>query len=158
MTDNAGASTPRVLFIDDLQVGQRFTSVETRVDRDELVGFAERYDPQPFHLDDERARSTIFKGLAASGWHTASLSMSLLVDTLPFAGGVVGLSVEVSWPAPTRPGGVLHVDGHVAAIERTGRSSGVVTMKSRTLNQRGEAVQEMTARLLVQARPKIGPN
>ncbi|MFC3692557.1 hypothetical protein [Chenggangzhangella methanolivorans] len=61
MTDNAGASTPRVLFIDDLQVGQRFTSVETRVDRDELVEFAERYDPQPFHLDDERARSTIFK-------------------------------------------------------------------------------------------------
>ncbi|MFX5506234.1 MaoC/PaaZ C-terminal domain-containing protein, partial [Acinetobacter baumannii] len=80
----------------------------------EIKQFAQQYDPQPFHLDDEAAQQTFFRGLAASGWHTAALTMRLLVDTLHIQGGIIGAGFdEFRWPRPTRPGDVLRLEAEV---------------------------------------------
>ena len=92
------------LYLDDLQVGQRFTSKTHVVDAAPIKAFARQFDPQPFHLDDDAAKDSLFSGLVASGWHTAAITMRLLVERgLPLAGGVVGAGGELSWPRPTRP-------------------------------------------------------
>ncbi len=144
-----------LLYLDDLHVGQRFVSQEAGVSEDEIKAFARDFDPQPFHLDEEAAKSTFFRGLAASGWHTAALTMRLNVGSLPLAGGVVGMGVELSWNAPVRPGDVLHVESEVEEIapSKTRPDRGVVTMLSRTLNQKGEVVQTSRAKLLLFRRP-----
>jgi acyl dehydratase len=104
------------LYLDDLRVGQRFTSGSLRVEEAEKA-FAARFDPQPFHLDESAARASMFGGLAASGWHTAALSMRLLVDGgAPIAGGVIGASGELAWPRPARPGDVLTVETEVLQV------------------------------------------
>src|SRR5258705_13524570 len=93
------------LYLDDLQVGQRFTSAAHSIDEAQIKAFAREYDPQPFHLDDVAAKGSLFGGLAASGWHTAAITMRLLVESgLPIAGGVIGAGGEVNWPRPTHPG------------------------------------------------------
>ena len=106
----AGRSTT-ALYLDDLRIGQRFISGSLTVEEAEIKAFAARFDPQPFHLDESAARASLFRGLAASGWHTAALSMRLLVDGgAQIAGGVIGVSGELAWPRPTRPGDVLTVE------------------------------------------------
>ena len=140
------------LYLDDLHVGQAFTSAVHVVDEDQIKAFARQFDPQPFHLDETAAQATIFKGLAASGWHTAAVAMRLLVEGgLPFAHGIVGLGGEVAWPRPTRPGDTLHVDSEVVEIRpsRSKPQQGIVTVRSTMLNQEGEAVYLLTAKLLV---------
>src|SRR5262249_52917687 len=98
-------------FIDDLHVGQRFGSGREPIGAEQIKAFARQFDPQPFHLDSEAAKDTLFQGLAASGWHTAAVTMRLLVETgLPIAGGIIGAGAEISWPNPTRPGDVLQVE------------------------------------------------
>src|SRR5690349_11831757 len=93
------------LYLDDLHVGQRFTSARHTIDETQIKTFAAQFDPQPFHTDEEAARATLFKGLCASGWHTASITMRLNVESgLPLAGGIVGAGGEINWPAATRPG------------------------------------------------------
>ena len=105
------------LYLDDLQVGQRFTSKTHVVDAAQIKAFARQFDPQPFHLDDDAAKDSLFSGLVASGWHTAAITMRLLVERgLPLAGGVVGAGGELSWPRPTRPGDVLQVESEVLEI------------------------------------------
>jgi acyl dehydratase len=105
------------LYLDDLQVGQRFTSKTHVVDAVQIKAFARQFDPQPFHLDDDAAKDSLFSGLVASGWHTAAITMRLLVEGgLPLAGGVVGAGGELSWPRPTRPGDVLQVESEVLEI------------------------------------------
>src|SRR5262245_20208069 len=105
------------LFFEDLEVGRRFTSSEYVVDRVQMTTFAAEFDPQPFHLDDATARSTLFRGLAASGWYTAAVTMRLQVTSgLPIAGGIIGLGGELAWPAPTRPGDALHVENEVIEV------------------------------------------
>ena len=105
------------LYLDDLQVGQRFTSKTHVVDAVQIKAFARQFDPQPFHLDDDAAKDSLFSGLVASGWHTAAITMRLLVERgLPLAGGVVGIGGELSWPRPTRPGDVLQVESEVLKI------------------------------------------
>src|SRR3989441_5506452 len=102
-----GASKPasNALFLEDLQVGQRFSSSFHTIDEAQIKAFAAQFDPQPFHLDGEAAKATLFGGLAASGWHTAAITMKLLVESgLPLAGGIIGSGGEISWPKPTRPG------------------------------------------------------
>lgn len=102
------------LYLDDLHVGQRFTSGVHALDTAQIKAFAGQFDPQPFHLDDEAARSTLFAGLVASGWHTAAITMRLLVQGgVPIARGLIGVGAEVSWPRPTRPGDVLRVESEV---------------------------------------------
>jgi acyl dehydratase len=145
-----------MLYLDDLYVGQRFTSGTYVIDEARIKEFAGEFDPQPFHLDETAAQASIFKGLAASGWHTAAIAMRLLVTGgLPFANGIVGLGGEISWPRPTRPGDVLRVDNEIVEItpSRSKPQQGVVTVRSTMLNQNGEAVYLFNAKVLVMRRP-----
>ena len=106
------------LYLEDLHVGQRFSSGTLSIDEEQIKAFARQFDPQPFHLDADGAKSTLFEGLVASGWHTASVTMKLLVESgLPLAGGLVGAGGELSWPRPTRPGSVLHVESEIVALK-----------------------------------------
>src|ERR1700692_3977406 len=99
------------LYLDDLHVGQRFTSATHVVDAAQIKAFARQFDPQPFHLDEEAAKGTMFGGLVARGWHTAAITMRLQVESgLPIAGGMIGIGGEMNWPRPTRPGDVLRVE------------------------------------------------
>src|ERR1700687_5137648 len=105
------------LYLDDLHVGQRFTSATYAIDEAQIKTFATQFDPQPFHMDEKAAERTLFNGLAASGWHTAAITMRLNVERgPPCPGGVVGAGADLSWPAPTRPGDVLHVESEVVEI------------------------------------------
>jgi acyl dehydratase len=157
MTNGTGdRQTP--LFLDDLAPGRRFSTQNYALDEADLVEFAIRYDPQPFHVDADAARQSVFGGLVASGWYTAAITMRLLVTSgLPIAGGMVGLGGEISWPRATVAGDVLHVESEVLAVKPSRRGDrGVVTLRSETRNARGEAVQIFTAKLLVPCRPASG--
>jgi len=141
-----------ILYLEDLKPGLRFKTGHHPLTEDEIKAFARDYDPQPFHLDAEAARHSFFGGLAASGWHTAAISMRLQVDSgPPLAGGMIGASVELSWPRPTRPGDVLHVESEVLEVtpSRSKPDRGFITLKSQTLNQKGEVLQVQTSKLLV---------
>ncbi|MDB5859957.1 MAG: dehydratase [Ramlibacter sp.] len=143
------------LYFDDLQAGDKFTTQCHEVRADDIRRFAEEFDPQPFHLDDAAARGTLFAGLAASGWHTASITMRLLVTSGPkLAGGIVGAGGELEWKVPTRPGDILHVDSEVVELipSRSRPDRGMLVLRSRTLNQHGEVVQTLTARLMLPRR------
>ena len=139
------------LYLDDLAVGQRFTSGSLTLDAAAIKAFAKAYDPQPFHLDEDAAKSTLFGGLAASGWHTAALTMRLLTESVPLAGGIVGAGSEISWPHPTRPGDVLTVTSTVMEVTPSASrpDRGRIVVRSETINQRGEVVQVLTAKLIV---------
>jgi len=140
------------LFLDDLFIGQVFSSGSHTVSADDMRLFAKQFDPQPFHIDEEAAKKTFFEGLAASGWYTAALTMRLNVESgLPLANGIIGASSEIAWPTPLRPGDTVHVESEVLDIRpsRSRPDRGIVTIVSKTLNQRGEPVQILTAKLLV---------
>jgi acyl dehydratase len=144
------------LYLDDIRVGQRFASDTVTIDEAQILVFGQAFDPQPFHTDPEGARGTPFHGLIASGWHTAALTMRLIVNSAPpIAGGLVGAGAEVAWPAPTRPGDVLHVETEVVAVvpSRSRPDRGLVTLRSETRNHRDEVVQVLTAKLVVPRRP-----
>ncbi|BAL23832.1 MaoC family dehydratase [Azoarcus sp. KH32C] len=150
------ASIQRKHFLDDLQVGQRFTSGTHRMDEAQILAFAGEFDPQGFHLDHEAAAASLFGGLAASGWHTAAITMKLLVGGgLPLAGGIIGAGGEISWPGPTRPDDVLRVVGEVVEIapSRSKPDRGIVTMRCETRNQHDEVRQVLVAKLVVPRRP-----
>jgi len=153
MSHEPATKTPsELLYLDDLYVGQRFTTATHALDEQQIVAFAREFDPQPFHTDPEAARGTLFRGLAASGWHTAAITMRLQVDGgLPIAGGIVGLGGELGWPTATRPGDVLHVESEIldVVLSRSRPDRGTVTLRSETRNQRGEIVQTATIKLLV---------
>ncbi|WP_113133325.1 MaoC family dehydratase [Rhizobiales bacterium] len=145
-------STPGRLFLDDLYVGQRFTSGTHTIDAAQIKAFALQFDPQPFHIDEAKAQDTLFGGLAASGWHTAAITMRLNVETgLPFAGGLIGAGGEINWPAPTRPGDTLHVESEVVEIipSRSKPDRGIAVVLSSTINQHGEVVQNLKAKLVL---------
>jgi acyl dehydratase len=144
------------VYLEDLAVGQRFETGRYPLSAGQIQAFAAQFDPQPFHLDDAAARHTIFGGLAASGWHTAAITMRLQVESgLPFANGWLGAGGSVEWPNPTRPGDVLHVEGEIVDIHpsKSRPDRGIVTVRSETLNQDGKCVQVTTARLVVFRRP-----
>ena len=143
-----------LLFLDDLSPGRRFTSGTRIVTRDDILAFARAYDPQPFHLDETAAAASLFGGLVASGWHTAALTMRLLVESLPVAGGLIGAGGDVTWPEPTRPGDTLRVTSEVvrAIPSRSKPDRGSVVLRCETLNQHGVAVQIMQPRLVVPRR------
>jgi acyl dehydratase len=146
----------RELYLDDLKVGQRFTSDTHALDEAQVIAFASQFDPQPFHLDDAAAKGTLFGGLVASGWHTAAITMRLMVTSgVPIAGGLVGAGGEISWPKPTRPDDVLRVESEVLEItpSRSRPERGMVKVRNETLNQRGEVVQILVARMVVPRRP-----
>ncbi|MFV0674600.1 MaoC family dehydratase [Variovorax sp. tm] len=144
------------LYLEDLKVGDRFRSAEHPLDAAQIKAFAQQFDPQPFHTDEEAAKSTFFGGLAASGWHTAALTMKLLVESgIPLADGIIGSGGELQWPKPTRPGDVLHVESEIVDIvpSRSKPGRAMVQMRCQTLNQHGDVLQHFTPKLVVHARP-----
>ena len=144
-------------YLEDLAVGRRFTSATHVIDAAQIKAFAGQFDPQPFHLDEEKAKGTLFAGLAASGWHTAAITMRLLVESgLPLAGGIIGAGGEIQWPQATRPGDVLHVESEILTVtpSRSRPDRGMAMMRSETRNQHGEVLQILTAKLVVPRRTK----
>lgn len=145
-------------FLDDFAVGQVYRGAgRRRVSAEEIKGFAAEFDPQPFHLDEAAARGTFFDGLAASGWHTAALTMRLLVDSgLRAANGLVGAGFEeLRWPHPVRPGDELCVETEVLGV-RASKSRpdiGLVRIRITTLNQDEVTVQIGICSLVVPVRP-----
>ena len=147
------------LYLDDLRVGQRFTSGTHVMEAARIKEFAAEFDPQPFHLDEAAAQASVFRGLAASGWHTAAAAMRLLVNSgLPLAGGIVGLGCEIAWTKPTRPGDALHVEKEIVAItpSRSKPQQGIVTVRGTMSNQDGETVYLLSGKLLVPRRTRKG--
>ena len=143
------------LYLDDLEAGMQFESPTFAVSESDIRRFASEFDPQPFHLDETAARSSFFGGLAASGWHTAAITMRLLTSGgLPLAGGIIGMSVEIAWVKPVRPGDVLHVVSTVQDVKRSksNPSKGIATIASETMDESGEVVQRLVSKLLVPAR------
>ena len=144
-----------MLYFEDIAAGQTYRSPELRIDAAAITDFAARFDPQPFHLDEAAARDSLFEGLAASGWHTAALTMKLCLssDFRP-AGGIIGVGGELLWPRAVRPGDALHVEIEVLET-RTSRSrprQGVVKILITPLNQQGDPVQTFTPTLFVDCR------
>jgi acyl dehydratase len=145
-------------YLEDFSAGQKFGSGRLRVERDRIKAFAAEFDPQPFHLDEEAAGSSIFRGLAASGWHTAALTMRLLVESeLEPAGGIVGAGFEeFRWPRPVRPGDELHLESEVLEVRasKSRPDQGVIRLRTTTMNQNGEPVQVSVGSLIVPRRPR----
>ena len=144
-------------YLEDFTVGQTFGSGRVKVDTEQIKAFAAEFDPQPFHLDENAARETIFGGLAASGWHTAALTMRLLVESeIAPAGGIVGAGFdEFRWPRPVRPGDELRIESEVLEVRasRSRPNQGLIKVRTTTLNQMDEAVQVQIANLIVPRRP-----
>src|SRR6476660_3452222 len=145
-------------YLEDYAVGQTYGSGRLRVDEGRVKTFAAEFDPQPFHLDDKAAHGTIFGGLAASGWHTAAMTMRLLVDSdLKPAGGIVGAGFdEFRWPRPVRPGDELRIEAEVLEVRpsKSRPEQGMVKRRTTTLNQRNEPVQISVGNLVVPRRPE----
>lgn len=144
------------VYLEDLAVGQTFSNGPVELTAEDIKAFAAQFDPQPFHLDEEAARASLFGALAASGWHTAALTMRLLVTGGPrFGWGFIGAGGEVSWPRPAYAGDSLTLHGEVIEItpSRSKPDRGIARVRLVMKNQRGEVVQDMVARVLVPRRP-----
>ena len=145
-------------YLEDFATGQRFGgTARIRIEKERIKTFAAEFDPQPFHLDEQVARSSFFRGLAASGWHTAAATMRLLVESdLKPAGGIVGAGFdEFRWPRPVRPGDELRVESEVLEVRpsRSRPEQGIIKVRTTTFNQRDEAVQISVGNLVVPRRP-----
>ena len=142
-------------YFDDLHKGDRFQSETVEVPGKAIIEFAEKFDPQMFHLNPASAERSIFKGLVASGWHTAAMTMRLFVKTMNFAEGAIGLGVdELRWPNAVRPGDVLRVETEILdhRLSQSKPNHGIIHLRNVTTNQKGEIVQTMTAHALVPRR------
>jgi acyl dehydratase len=143
-------------WFDDLKLGMRFASEAVTVSKDDILRFAGEFDPQPFHLDEEAAKATIFKGLAASGWHTAAIAMKLATSCKPFGPHpLLGAGVdELRWMKPVRPGDALHLEGEVVElVPSKTKPQGIARVKWTAYNQHGEAVYTFTPIAIVPRRP-----
>jgi acyl dehydratase len=143
-------------YFEDFAVGQIFNTGRRRVDKEQIFAFAREFDPQPYHLDEEAARQSPFRGLAASGWHTAAITMRLMVDgEFKPKGGILGVGFDdLSWPRAVRPGDELHVKSEVLELipSKSRNDRGMVKVKNTTFNQNDEAVQSFIAKLIVPRR------
>jgi acyl dehydratase len=143
-------------YLEDFAAGQTFKGGRALVDKEKIFDFARQFDPQPFHLDEQAALKSPFKGLAASGWHTAALTMRLLVDgEFKPAGGVLGVGFdELSWPRAVRPGDELHAVSEILEVRpsKSRPDRGLIRVRTTTFNQNGEAVMVFTGNLLVPRR------
>jgi len=143
------------LYLEDIHVGQRFASRPHPLDAEQIKKFAAEFDPQPVHLDDAAAATSLFGGLAASGWHTAALTMRLLVESVPLADGLVGAELELAWPRPTRPGMTLQVFSEVVEIRpsRSKPNMAIVTLRNETRDQDGGVLQVFKVKMPVFKQP-----
>ena len=144
------------LYLDDLHVGQRWASRTHLIDAEQIKAFAAAFDPQHFHLSEEGAAGSLFGSLAASGWHTAALTMRLLVESVPLADGLVGAELQLAWPKPTRPGMELQVFSEITDItpSRSKPNMAIVTMRNETRDQDGNVLQIFTVKMPVFKRPQ----
>jgi acyl dehydratase len=144
-------------YLEDFAIGQVYKSGRLHVDVEQIKSFAKQFDPQPFHLDEEAAKNSIFRGLAASGWHTAALTMRLLAEgEFRPAGGIIGVGFdELSWPRPVRPGDELHARSEVLDVRpsKSRPDRGLIRVRTTTFNQKDEAVQVFIGNLIVPRRP-----
>ena len=144
-------------YFEDLQVGDKFNTAEYEMTAEEIMAFGKKFDPQTFHTDPVAATGTLFGRLVASGWHTAAVSMRLMVlGEMALDGGVIGQGMEnLRWPRPVLPGDRLHVVTEIMELRPAPARSerGLIKLRCRTSNQDGKVVQEMTATLLVARRP-----
>lgn len=143
------------LYFEDLTPGTRFRSREISLSAEDIKQFAAQYDPQPFHMDEEAAKDSVFEGLAASGWHTAATTMRLMVESMPVAGGLIGAGMEeLRWHRPVRPGDSLRLEAEVlssrSSVSKPNR--GVVRIKHVTYNQNSEPVQTFTSTIIAPKR------
>jgi acyl dehydratase len=146
-----------VHYLEDFAAGQVFTTGRYRVDKEQILAFAKQFDPQPFHTNEEAARKSPFQGLAASGWHTAAMTMRLMVDgEFKPAGGILGVGFEeLSWPRPVRPGDELHAKSEMleGRPSKSRPDRGMIKARTTTFNQNDEPVMVFTGNLLVSRRP-----
>jgi acyl dehydratase len=142
-------------FLEDFAVGEVLKSGTLAVTADAIREFAGKYDPQAFHLDAEAAKDTFFGGLAASGWHTAAMTMRLMVETLPVAGGVIGAGGTLAWPKALRAGTSVRVEIEVLDLRpsRSKPTRGMMKMRATTFDGDGDVVQTLVADLVVPRRP-----
>ncbi|HTZ01487.1 MAG TPA: MaoC family dehydratase [Xanthobacteraceae bacterium] len=144
-------------YLDDFAPGQVFKTGTVRVDKEQIFAFARQFDPQPFHIDEAAARHSPFQGLAASGWHTAALTMRLMVDgEFKPAGGILGVGFdELSWPRAVRPGDELHAASEIIEVRpsKSRPDRGTLRVRTTTFNQNGEPVMLFTGNLLVPRQP-----
>lgn len=144
------------LYLEDVVVGTEYVTGEVTVTAEDIIAFARQFDPQPFHTDPEAAKATFFEGLAASGWHTAAITMRLLVTQGPeIAGGTIGAGGELAWPSPTRPGDRLHAQITVESVtpSKSNPTRGSAMLRIETLTSNGELRQRFTVRTVLFARP-----
>jgi acyl dehydratase len=144
------------LYLEDLSVGQSWISAPHEIDAEQIKAFAAEFDPQPFHLSEEGADGTLFGSLAASGWHTAAITMRLLVESVPLANGLIGAELELAWPKPTRPGMTLRVFSEIVDIKpsRSKPHMAIVTMRNETRNEDGDVLQIFAVKMPVFKRPQ----
>jgi acyl dehydratase len=144
-------------WFEDFEIGMRFKTGAIEVTREDIKRFAAEFDPQPYHLDEAAAEKSAFKGLAASGWHTAAIAMRLTVEARPFGRHpLLGLGVdELRWLAPVRPGDVLRLEGEVVGLTPSrSKPQGIVRIKWTAYRQDGEAVYTFTPLGVVPRRPE----
>jgi acyl dehydratase len=147
--------TPPVEWFDDLAIGMRFKSGEIQITASNIKRFAAEFDPQPMDLDEDTAAKTLFKGLAASGWHTAAIAMSLAVQIHPFGPHpLIGMGVDgLRWLAPVRPGDVLHLEGEIMSLTPSkSKPQGIALVKWTLFNQNGDEVYTFTPIAIVPRR------
>jgi acyl dehydratase len=146
-----------VHYLEDFAAGQVFNTGRHRVDKEQIFAFARQFDPQPFHTDEEAARKSPFQGLAASGWHTAAMTMRLMVDgEFKPAGGILGVGFDdLSWPRPVRAGDELHAQSEILDVRpsKSKPGRGMIRVRTTTFNQNNEPVMMFTGNLLVPKRP-----
>jgi acyl dehydratase len=145
------------LYLEDVVAGSEFVTGEVTITAEDIIAFATQFDPQPFHTDPEAAKTSFFGGLAASGWHTAAITMRLLVTQGPaIAGGTIGAGGELSWPSPTRPGDRLHARITVESVtpSKSNPTRGSTMLRVETLTSEGEVRQIFTVRTLLFAKPQ----
>jgi acyl dehydratase len=144
-------------YLEDFSVGQTFRSGSVKVETEQIKSFASQFDPQPFHLDEKAAAATFFGGLVASGWHTAALTMRMIVEgDLRIAGGLIGAGAEeLKWPRPVRPGDTLYIVSEVIEVRpsKSRPDQGIIKVRTQTMNQEDQPVMIFVANMLVPRRP-----
>ncbi|RQO75968.1 dehydratase [Aquitalea sp. FJL05] len=147
-----------MLYFEDLTAGRRFHTASHTITQDEIIHFSRQFDPQPFHTDPEAAKASFFNGLAASGWHTSSLTMSLITasELKNVANGLIGMGIkEVRWPQPTRPGDTLRAEIEVLTSKRSSSQPGfgVVQLRWTTRNQHDDIAMQLETSIWVACHP-----
>jgi acyl dehydratase len=150
----------KIQYLEDFAVGQIYNTGRLKIDAKQIKAFARQFDPQPFHLDEEAAKNSVFRGLAASGWHTAALTMRLMADgEFKPAGGIIGVGFdELSWQRPVRPGDELYAKSEILEVRpsKSRNDRGLIRVRTTTYNQNDETVQSFIGNLIVPRRRPLG--